>query len=77
MFDQTANRRLYRSRTDKQMTGVSGGLGAYLGVDPTVIRIMWVLATFVTFPVAPIAYVVLAALIPQEPIASPTDTYVI
>jgi phage shock protein C len=77
MFDQTANRRLYRSRTDKQMTGVSGGLGAYLGVDPTVIRLLWVLATFVTFPVAPIAYVVLAAMIPQEPIASPSDTFMI
>jgi phage shock protein C len=77
MFDQTANRRLYRSRTDKQMTGVSGGLGAYLGVDPTVIRILWVVATFVTFPVAPIAYVVLAAMIPQEPIASPSDTFMI
>ena len=77
MFDQTANRRLYRSRTDKQISGVSGGLGAYLGVDPTVVRIMWVLATFVTFPVAPIAYIVLAAMIPQEPIANPSDTFMI
>ena len=77
MFDQTTNRRLYRSRTDKQISGVSGGLGAYLGVDPTVVRLMWVLATFATFPIAPIAYIVLAAMIPQEPIASPSDTFMI
>lgn len=77
MFDQTMNRRLFRSRTDKQISGVSGGLGAYLGVDPTVIRILWVVATFVTFPVAPIAYIVLAAMIPQEPLPNASDTYMI
>jgi phage shock protein PspC (stress-responsive transcriptional regulator) len=77
MFDQNSPRRLYRSRTDRQISGVSGGLAAYLNVDPTIVRIMWVVATFVTFPMAPIAYVILAALIPQEPVTSPTDTFMI
>jgi phage shock protein C len=77
MFEQTSPRRLYRSRTDRQFSGVSGGLATYLGVDPTVVRILWVISTILTFPFAPIAYVVLAMMIPQEPVASPTDTFMI
>jgi phage shock protein C len=75
MFEQNPVRRLYRSRTNKQVTGVSAGLGDYFGIDPTVIRILWVVVTFVTFPVAPIAYITLACIMPQEPVS--TDTYMI
>lgn len=75
MFDQTATRRLYRSRTDRQLAGVSGGLAKYLGVDPTVVRVLWVVAAFATFPVAPIAYLVLAFITPEEP--APSDTFMI
>ena len=75
MFEQNPVRRLYRSRTNKQVSGVSAGLGDYFGIDPTVIRILWVVASFVTFPVAPIAYLVLALIMPQEPVS--TDTYMI
>ncbi len=37
-------RRLYRSDTDKMLGGVCGGLAQYLDVDPTVIRLIFVLA---------------------------------
>ncbi len=76
MFNQNSVRRLYRSRTDRQMTGVAGGLADYLGVDPTVVRIVWVIAAFATFPVAPIAYFVMAMITPQEPMAN-NDAYMI
>ena len=36
-------KRLYRSRTDRMIGGVCGGLGAYFGVDPTLIRLVFVL----------------------------------
>ena len=75
MFEQNPVRRLYRSRTNKQISGVSAGLGDYFGIDATVVRILWVVATFVTFPVAPIAYIALAFIMPQEPASS--DTYMI
>lgn len=75
MYNEQPIRRLYRSRTDKQIAGVAGGLAAFLNVDPTVVRIVWVLAAFTTFPVAPIVYLILAAMTPQEPAA--TDTYMI
>ena len=76
MFNQNSVRRLYRSRTDRQMTGVAGGLADYLGVDPTVVRIVWVVAAFVTFPVAPIVYFALAMITPQEPVSN-SDVYMI
>lgn len=68
MFDnQSAVRRLFRSRTDRHLTGLSGGLAHHLNVDPTLVRIVWVVATALTFPVAPLAYCIAALIIPNEP----------
>jgi len=36
-------KRLYRSRNEKMIAGVCGGLGEYLGVDPTLVRLLFVL----------------------------------
>jgi phage shock protein C len=65
----TETKRLYRSRQDRMLAGVCAGLGAYLGVDPTIVRILWVILSI--FPGSliggVIAYVVLALIIPEEP----------
>jgi phage shock protein C len=37
--------RLYRSRSDRMLSGVCGGLGQYLGIDPTLVRLLFVLLT--------------------------------
>ena len=37
-------KRLYRSREDRMLAGVAGGMAEYLGIDPTIVRIVWVLA---------------------------------
>jgi phage shock protein C len=37
------NRKLYRSNTNKMLAGVCGGLGEFLGIDPTLIRLAFVL----------------------------------
>lgn len=60
-------RRLYRSRTDHKLTGLSGGLAEYLNVDPSLVRVGWVAATLLTFPMAPIAYVIASLIIPHAP----------
>ena len=39
-------KKLYLSQTDKKIGGVCGGLGEFLDVDPTIIRIIWALAFF-------------------------------
>src|SRR5215212_6375234 len=53
---QNSPRSLTRSTTDKQIGGVSGGLGAYLGVDPLLIRIGFVV-TALTSGIGLLAYV--------------------
>jgi phage shock protein PspC (stress-responsive transcriptional regulator) len=60
-------RRLYRSRTDKQIAGVSGGLGKYLDIDPTIIRLAFV-ALMVVGGQGLLLYLILAIVIPEEPI---------
>jgi phage shock protein PspC (stress-responsive transcriptional regulator) len=45
--EATTRRRLTRSPTDKKLGGVCGGLGAYLGVDPTIVRLFWALLTII------------------------------
>ncbi len=56
---------LYRSRKNRIIAGVCGGLGEYLGVDPVLIRIAWVIVSF--FGGAGIlAYVIAWIIIPDE-----------
>lgn len=38
-------KRLQRSRTEKMIGGVCGGLAEYFNIDPTIVRILWVLIT--------------------------------
>ncbi len=59
-------RRMYRSH-DRQLAGVAGGMAEYLDVDPTVIRIGWILITIVTGGLGLIAYLLLALVIPTSP----------
>ena len=60
-------RRLYRSRTDRVLTGIAGGMADYLEVDPTIVRILWVLATIFTGGLVLLLYIVLAFVIPVNP----------
>ena len=57
--------RLYRSKRDRMLAGVCGGLGHYLGIDPTVVRLIWVFLVFgAGFGV--LAYIICAIVIPEE-----------
>ena len=59
-------KRLYRSRTDRYIAGVCGGLGKYFDVDPTIIRIIWAVSVLgMGFGI--LAYLVAWILIPLEP----------
>lgn len=65
-----APKRLYRSRDNRMLAGVCGGLGAYLGIDPTLVRILAVASLFLPGPQL-IAYLVAWIIVPEEP-AVPT-----
>lgn len=60
-----APRRLYRSRRDDWLGGVAGGLADYFDTDPTLIRIAFVVAAFISAGVAVVAYVVAWIVIPE------------
>jgi phage shock protein PspC (stress-responsive transcriptional regulator) len=60
-------KRLYRSRDERMIAGVCGGLGEYLSIDPTIIRLLFVLSTFWGGS-GFIAYLVMMVLIPEEPL---------
>ena len=59
-------RRLYRSRTDRSIAGICGGLGAFFNADPTMIRLITLL--LILFGGLSIwAYIILWIVIPEEP----------
>ena len=57
--------RLYRSRTDRFLGGVCGGLGKYLGIDPTIIRLVFLVLLF-TQGFGFLIYLILWLLLPVE-----------
>lgn len=59
------HRRLVRS-SDRMVAGVCGGTAQYLGVDPTVVRVLTAVAGVVFFPVVPLLYVVMWAVVPRQ-----------
>jgi phage shock protein C len=59
--------RLYRSRTDRMISGVSGGLGERLGVDSTIVRLVWALAAFFTGGAFALVYLLFWLIMPLEP----------
>lgn len=65
-------KKLYRSREDKVLCGVCGGLGEYLGIDPNIIRLLAVLLLFVSAGLVIILYLVACILLPEKPSQSNT-----
>ena len=66
-------RRLYRCRHDRPLTGVSAGIAEYLDIDPTLVRVLWILSAFFGgFTI--LLYIILAFVMPLEPlpVAGPT-----
>ena len=58
-------KRLYRSRSDRMIWGVCGGLAKYFDIDPTIIRIIAVLSIFLN-GLGILAYIILAIVVPLE-----------
>jgi phage shock protein C len=61
-------KKLYRSRTDRQLGGVCSGLANYFRIDPTVIRLIFVLGFFLTGSATFWLYLVMWIVIPEEPL---------
>lgn len=59
-------KKLYKSKTDKKLCGVCGGLAEYLGIDSTVVRLILVLAILFA-GVGLLAYIIAALVMPFNP----------
>jgi len=58
---------LTRSTSNRMIAGVCAGLGEYLGIDPTIIRLLAVLAFFTGFGGIALVYLVMALVVPEQP----------
>ena len=58
------SKKLYKSRTYQMLCGVCGGIGEYLNIDPTLIRLLAVLLGCTTTGI--VIYIVAAVIIPYE-----------
>jgi phage shock protein C len=63
------NRRLYRCRENRVLAGVAGGVAEYFDLDPTLVRVLWLVSIFfggVTLAL----YIGLAIIVPLEPLSA-------
>jgi phage shock protein C len=67
-------RRLYRCRHDRWLAGVAGGMAEYFEVDPTVVRVLWILSAFLG-GVTILLYILLAFVMPPEPLPVAGTSY--
>ncbi|AEG60915.1 PspC domain-containing protein [Desulforamulus ruminis] len=60
-------KRLFRSRSQRMLAGVCGGIAEYLDMDPTVIRVLYIIASVLSaaFP-GLLIYIILIFVIPEE-----------
>ncbi len=61
-------KRLYRSRDNRVFSGVIGGIGEYLDVDPVLLRLLWVLI-FISTAIIPgiVVYIIAIFVVPKRP----------
>ncbi len=68
----TSGKRLYRSRSDRMVSGVLSGFATYIGMEPTLLRIVYVVLAIVTgFGPALLLYIIATVIVPEEPLAAP------
>ncbi len=61
------NRRLYRSVVDRRIGGVAAGTATYFDLDPSIARVLWLLLAFLSGGVFFVVYLVMWAVVPEEP----------
>jgi phage shock protein C len=61
------SKKLYRSRNNRMLAGVCSGLANFFGIDPTVVRLIFVAGTLLGFGSFILIYLVLFIVVPEEP----------
>jgi phage shock protein C len=61
------NQRLYRSRDERMLAGVCGGLAQFFGIDPTIMRLIFVVLALMGGP-GLLIYIIMWIVVPEEPV---------
>ena len=65
--ESTEEKKLYRSRTEKMVTGLSAGIAKYFDLEVDLVRILWIIAFAISGGAVIFVYLIMAAVIPLEP----------
>lgn len=57
---------LYKTEKDKKIDGVCGGIAEYLSLDPTIVRVGWVIFTCCSFGAGVFAYIIISLIMPRK-----------
>lgn len=71
IFNDTDNqpvvmKRWYRSKKERIIGGVCGGLGIYLDADPAIVRLVWVVLALLSLGIGVVAYIIAWIIVPEE-----------
>lgn len=61
------NQRLYRSRDEQMLAGVAGGLAQFFGIDPSIVRLIFVVLALAGGP-GLLIYIIMWIVVPEEPV---------
>jgi phage shock protein C len=67
-YAMNQSKKLFKSRTDKKLSGVCGGLAKYFGISSTMVRLIFAIATIFGYGGMILIYIALAIALPKEPI---------
>jgi phage shock protein PspC (stress-responsive transcriptional regulator) len=59
-------KKLVRSKANRMVCGVCGGIGEYLNVDPTIVRLVWVVVSLLSCGTGLLAYLIAAIVVPED-----------
>lgn len=59
-------KKLVRSKRNRTFCGVCGGIGEYLNVDPTLVRLIWLLCSIASLGTGLVVYIIAALVIPED-----------
>ena len=65
-MEQNGVKKVTRSRNNKMICGVCGGIGEYFNIDPTVVRLLWAILTAGGFGSGLLVYIIAAIVVPEE-----------
>jgi len=60
------SKKLYRSKKNRLIAGICGGIGEHFDMDPTIVRLIWVIVTLLSLGTGIIAYLIAWVIIPER-----------